>query len=366
MYRLELLLASDKGKKVLMNINMIPDSAGIDIKKWQYFMESTPYMWYDPSEEGTGYADVNTVAKVIDLSLVSDIQKYMEIAEYLRTQCGRSVGISDQVEGQIGPNDSVGGTRTALIQSSHILEPYFELHSYLKRNVLQALIETAKIAYSGSKKRKLTYFLDDMSRRIIDLDVGLLDNSTLGVFVSNSAKAEEAKDLIRQLTHAALQNQKVELSDVISVIRQEGIVEAEETLKAAEARRNEYEQQSNNANIKAQQESEEKSREFIRETWEHEKEMVVLKESERRETEVEKAALMGASFNPDQDVDSDGINDFIEIAKHGLDAEVKRRNVQLQENKFEHQKTIDDKKLKQQDKKLSIEEKKLNKPKTSN
>jgi len=86
MYRLELLLASDKGKKVLMNINMIPDSAGIDIKKWQYFMESTPYMWYDPNEEGTHYNDVNTIAKVIDLSLASDIQKYMEIAEYLRQQ----------------------------------------------------------------------------------------------------------------------------------------------------------------------------------------------------------------------------------------------------------------------------------------
>lgn len=366
MYRLELLLASDKGKKVLMNINMIPDSAGINIKQWQYFMESTPYMWYDPSEEGSGYADVNTVAKVIDLSLVSDIQKYMEIAEYLRTQCGRSVGISDQVEGQIGPNDSVGGTRTALIQSSHILEPYFELHSYLKRNVLQALIETAKIAYSGSKKRKLTYFLDDMSRRIIDLDVGLLDNSTLGIFVSNSAKAEEAKDLIRQLTHAALQNQKVELSDVISVIRQEGIVEAEETLKAAEARRNEYEQQSTQSTIKANAEEAEKEREFTREKWQHEKDLAVLKEEEKRETVIVQSSIMGASFNPDQDADNDGLNDFMEVAKYGLDAEVKRRNVQLQENKLEHQKMIDDKKLKQQDKKLSIEEKKLNKPNNSN
>jgi len=366
MYRLELLLASDKGKKVLMNINMIPDSAGIDIKQWQYFMESTPYMWYDPNEEGTGYADANTVAKVIDLSLVSDIQKYIEIAEYLRTQCGRSVGISDQVEGQIGPNDSVGGTRQALVQSSHILEPYFELHSYVKRNVLQALIETAKIAYSGTKKRKLTYFLDDMSRRVIDLDVGLLDTSTLGIFVSNSAKAEEAKDLIRQLTHAALQNQKVELSDVISVIRQEGIVEAEETLKAAEAKRNEYEQQSTQSTLKANADEAEKEREFTREKWQHEKDLAVLKEEEKRETVIVQGALVGASFNPDQDADNDGLNDFMEVAKYGLDAEVKRRNVQLQENKLEHQKMIDDKKLKQQDKKLSIEEKKLNKPNTSN
>lgn len=358
-YRIELLISSDKGKKVLMNINMIPNSAGIDIKQWQYFMESTPYMWYDPNEEGTSYADANTVAKVIDLSLISDINKYMQIAEAIRQQCGKSVGITDQVEGQIGPNDSVGGTNTALVQSSHILEPYFDLHNTVKKNVLQALIETAKIAYSGSKKRKLTYFLDDMSRRVIDLDIGLLDNSTLGIFVENSAKAEEAKDLIRQLTHAALQNQKVELSDVISVIRQEGIVEAEETLKVAEAKREENLNRQQNNQIQAQKESEEKNREHQREVWEHEKEMVVLKEEEKRKTVVIQSSLMGASFNPDQDADNDGINDFIEIAKHGLDAEVKRDNVQLQRDKLEHQKLIDSRKLQQTDKKLSIDEKKL-------
>ncbi len=365
MYRLELLLASDKGKKVLMNINMIPASAGIDIKKWQYFMESTPYMWFDPTEEGNSYSDVNTVAKVIDLSMVSDIQKYIEIAEYLRTQCGRSVGISDQVEGQIGPNDSVGGTRTALLQSSHILEPYFELHTYLKRNVMQALLETAKIAYSNTDKKKLTYFLDDMSRKIIDLDIGLLDNTTLGLFVSNSAKAEEAKDLIRQLAHAALQNQKVELSDVISVIKSEGVVEAEETLKVAEQKRQDFEQAQSQAQIQANAQEAEKAREFKREEWEHEKDVVILKEEEKRETVVVQSALMGASFNPDADSDGDGENDFVEIAKHGLDAEIKRQTNQLAEKKFQHQKIVDDKKLKQTDKKLSIDEKKLNKPTAS-
>lgn len=364
-YRFELLAASDKGKKVLMNINMIPDSAGIDIKKWQYFMESTPYMWYDPNEEGSNYTDVNTVAKVIDLSYAGQMNQYIEMMEYIRNQCGRSVGITDQVEGQIGPNDSVGGTRQALVQSSHILEPYFDLHNYLKRNVLQALIETAKIAYSGTKKKKLTYFLDDMSRRVIDLDIGLLDNSTLGIFVSNSAKAEEAKDLIRQLAHAALQNQKAELSDVIAVIRQDSIIEAEETLQAAEAKRNQQEQASSQATLKAQAEEAEKEREFKREEWQHEKDMVVLKEEERRETEVVKGALVGASFNPDQDSDGDGENDFIEIAKNGLDAEIKRQKNQLDSAKFEHQKQQDEIKNKQTDKKLSIEEKKANKPNSS-
>ena len=359
-YRIEILVASDRGKKVLMNINAIPASAGIDIKKWQYFMDSTPTMWYDPNEEGVGsYGDANTIAKVIDLSMASVIDQYMNLAEAIRQQCGRSVGITDQVEGQIGPNDSVGGTRTALIQSSHILEPYFELHNYVKRNVLQTLLETAKVAYGGSGQKKLTYVLDDMSQRILELDTELLDNSTVGVFVSNSAKAEEAKETIRQLAHAALQSQKIEMSDVISIIRQESISEAEELLRMAEMQRMEREQQQQQSQQQSQEDMAQKEREFIREQHKMEKEIVVLKEEEKRKTVIVQNAIMAASFNPDEDKDNDGLNDFMEVAKYGLDADVKRRNVQLQENKFEHQKKIDEKKLEQTDEKLKIDKRKL-------
>ena len=354
MYRLELLLASDKGKKVLMNINMIPDSAGIDIKKWQYFFESTPFMWYDPNEEGTNYADANTVAKVIDLSMISDIKKYMEIAEYLRQQAGRSVGITEQVEGQISASDAVSNTRQALVQSSHILEYYFDTHARFKKNVLSALLETAKVAYSNSNKRKLTYILDDLSKQIIDLDMGLLDNSTIGLFVENSAQAEETKDTIRQLAHAAMQTSQAGLSDIISVIRQQSIPEMEETLKVAEDKRMQQASQQQQQQLQMQQQMAQEEQKHEERKWEHEKEMVILKEEEKRKTEVVKGSLVGASFNPDQDVDNDGENDFIEIAKHGLNAEVQAKKTQLEREKFEHQKVMDKEKLKNEKEKLKV------------
>jgi flagellar motor protein MotB len=360
-YRFDLLAATDKGKKVLMNVNMIPNSAGMDIKKWQYFMESSPYMWYDPSEEGAnGYNDANTVAKVIDLSYAGQMNQYIEMMEYIRIQCGKSVGITDQVEGAIGVNEKVANVQQSMTQTSHILEPYFELHNTIKKNVLQALIEASKIAYSNGNQKKLVYFLDDMSTEIINLDMGLLESSTLNLFLSNSARTDAIKTTIEQLTHAALQNQKVELSDVIAVMRQDSIIEAEEILKVAEEKRETRLNQSQQEQSKSVAEEAEKQREFIRETREHEKQIVVLKEEQKRETIIIESSLMGASFNPDLDKDDDGINDFIEIAKHGLDAEVKRQNVQLQKDKFEHQKVVDDKKIQQQDKKLALDKIKLN------
>ena len=89
--------------------------------------------------------------------------------------------------------------------------------------------------------------------------------------------------------------------------------------------------------------------------------MVVLKEEEKRETEIVKGSLVGASFNPDQDKDKDGINDFIEIAKYGLDAEVKQSKVQLEREQFEHKKIQDQEDNKLKKEKMSIERKKLNK-----
>lgn len=352
MYRLELLLASDKGKKVLMNINMIPDSAGIDIEKWQYFMESTPYMWYDPNEEGKTYADANSVAKVLDLSLISDIQKYIEIAEYLRQQCGRSVGITDQVEGQIAPREAVANTQQSLAQTSNLLEPYFNMHDHLKKNVLQALIEMAKIAYADEPNKKLPYVLDDMSINILELDMGLLDNSTLGLFVADSGQAQDVLDNLKQLVHAAMQNQKVELSDVVSTLKKDNLADAEAGLKAAEQERFEREQASQQQTIQAQAAEEEKKRARAREEHEEEKELIILKEEERRKTVVAQSALVGASFNPDADADNDGKNDFVEIAQKGVENNMKVNEQQLNREKFEHQKQVDKKKLEQNDQKL--------------
>lgn len=358
MYRLELLLASDKGKKILMNINMIPDSAGIDIKKWQYFFESTPFMWYDPNEEGSQYADANTVAKAIDMSLISDIKKYIEVAEYIRTQCGRSVGITDQVEGQIAPQEAVTNTRQNLVQTSYILEPYFALHSLAKRNILQALIEASKVAYSGRNNVKLAYILDDMSQQILNLDTELLDSSTYGIFITDSSKAEEAKETIRQMAHAALQNQKVELSDVISIIKTEGIVEAEETLKLAEENRREWEMQMQTQQQEALKQQQDAEHQFREKEHQWELETIKVKEEERRKTEIAKAAITGASFNPDKDADDDGVNDFIEIASKQVELELKQQDINLKTDALEHKKKFDDRKLELEKEKIKVQKQK--------
>lgn len=353
LYRIELLTASDKGKQMLLNLNMVPKNSGIDVEKWMYFFETAKIGWMDPNEEGNkGNTDISQAAKEIDMSLASDIQKYIQLAEYIEQRCGQSVGITSTIEGQTGNNQAVGNVQVELVQSANILEPYFELHNNIKRNVLQNLIEVAKVAYAEFQPAYLNYVLDDMSRMMIGMDYELLENSTYGIFVSNSMKSHEALQMVQQLSHAALQNQKVEMSDVIKVMRSESIQEAEELLKVAEEGRMEREQAQNQAQIEAAAQKEERDREFKREEWAHEIDKIETQEELKTDREIQKQLILSMGFNEDKDLDKDGVPDVLEVAKFGVDAEIKARKQNLDEAKQKHTEEVDKEKIKLEKQKL--------------
>ena len=360
-YRVELLMASDDGKALLLNSNLIPKSAGLDIEKWMYYFKVNKIGLLDPSEEGNkGNSNMGEAAKEIDLSLVSDIQKYQMLAEYFERRCGESVGITKQIEGQINGDEAVRNTQQALVQSANILEPYFDIHNNIKRNVLQALIECAKVAYSEYQPASISYVLDDMSIKMLQPDYDLLENSTYGLFVSNSTKAGETLQTIQQLSHAAMQNQMLEMSDLLVILNSESTQEAEEVLKKAEKERIEREQSIEQQKMKAQAESEEKARQFRREEWDHEMVMMEREEELKTDREIQKQTILSLGFNEDKDLDKDGTPDVMEVAKFGIDANLKSAKIQLDSDKFQHQKVMDKEKLKLDKEKNTIAKAKNN------
>jgi hypothetical protein len=340
-YRIELLMASDKGKKIMMNINAIPTDSGIDIKKWQYFFESTPFMWYNPDEEGMTQSDVNTIAKTLDLSLISDIQKYIMLAEKLDQMCGKIVGITDPVLGQTAVSERVTNNQQNLVQTSHMLEPYFDAHASVKRNVLQGLIDLAKIAYVSSDKEFIVNTLDDMSLELLKLDLNLLENSTLALFIEDSSMSEEIKQTIQSLTQAAMQNQKIELSDVLKVLKQDSIQEAEEALLVSEEIREKKLQAQAKQEQQAEAEEAQKARDFKEREHEMAIEIINVKEDRQMEREIAKQTILSLGFNEDKDMDSDGVPDVLEVARDGVDAEIKRKQIANEARALTH-KILDD------------------------
>ncbi len=352
-YKIESLIATDDGKMVLLTGNLIPKGSGLSLEKWMYRFKVNKLGILDPTEEGNkGNSNIGEAAKEIDMSLISDIQKYQMLLEYIERRCGESVGITKQIEGQIGANDAVRNTQQALVQSANILEPYFNMHNIIKRNVLQALVETAKVAYAQLQPEVISYVLDDLSREMLRPDYDLLENSSYGLFVSDSLKSDEIMQTIQQLSHAALQNQQVELSDVLTIMNSESTQDAEELLKVAEKNRAEREQAMQEQQSQAQAQQAEAAREWEREriTVEHQNKMAEIQL--KGDLDLQKQLVLSMGFNEDKDLDKDRMPDVLEVAKFNVDADIKARKQDLDERKLEQQK-------KEHEDKKVLEEKKI-------
>jgi len=296
--------------------------------------------------------DVNTIAKSLDMSVASDIGKYVELLEYIEQKCGKSVGVTDPVLGQTSTSEKVANNQQNLVQTGHMLEPYFNMHSHVKLNVMQALIDKARIAYSrDDAPDTINFVLDDMSVEMLKIDRDMLDNETLGLFIEDSSIAEDAKQNIRQLAHAAMQNQKVELSDVLKVLKHESITEAQEELEIAEERRLERENDKAESDRKNEKDLEKMRDERADKDHEQEKEIVILKEAEKRKTDVQKQAILAMGFNENKDTDNDGQLDVLEVAKNGVEANIQmkeqnRKDLELS-HKIQNDKEINDLKRKE-------------------
>lgn len=346
MYKIELLISSDEGKTLLLNAGLIPKSSNLTTEQWMYHFKVNKIGLMDPTEEGSRGQDITQAAKEIDLSLVSDIQKYIQLADYLERRCGESVGITKQIEGQIGNNEAVRNTQQAIVQSANILEPYFELHNNIKKNVLQYLIDLAKTLYVLQPPKSLNYILDDLSVKTLMMDTDLLDISEYGIFVTNSMRSDEVLQVVQQLSHAALQNQKIELSDVIKVMRSQSVPEAESILKAAEKQTQESMQQ-------AQQQQAQQQKEIQQQMIDWEKEKLALEHKNRMEEielrgeyDLKRQVILSLGFNQDKDLDRDGIPDILEVYKAGVNADIKAKQLDLEAMKIqqkaqEHQDKMD-------------------------
>jgi len=344
MYRLELVMAKDKGKNLLLNINAVSGSSDVPTTTFEHLLDATGVGYLNPNEEGVNYNDINALAKVIDRSRGGEISYYINLAEYIKRLAGESVGITPDVEGQIAKDAAVSNTRQNIVQKSYILEYYFNLHERFKQEVLTHMLELSRFAYSGKNGKKLTYVVDQMTKELL-INEEYLTQTTFGLFLSNSLKTQEAQDTIRQLAHAALQNQRIEFSDILVVLRQNGIKEATEQLQLAESRRRKMEQNLQQQQIEAKKE--EQARLDNMERQRHRDALEMQSEEYRLKTElaITENALVGMSYNPDIDKDRDGKNDFLEIAKFGVDADVTARKLTLEEDKLKHQKQVDNKKL---------------------
>lgn len=234
--RLNKLIAKNWGKIITIDLAKVP--TGWDIEKWLYFAKTNNIAVVDSFKEANYGAATGTIAGalnnassgVIDAEVGNIIQQDINLLEFIKMEMSEVGGISKQREGQISNRETVGGVERSTLQSSYITEWLFTAHDNLKKRVLEAFLETAKIAFRG-RSTKFQYILDDKSQKIFDIDGDEFAESDYGLVVDNSDFSQSKNAELMQLAQAAMQNQTVSLSSVMKIYGSQSLAEKQRMIE---------------------------------------------------------------------------------------------------------------------------------------
>ena len=254
--RLNKLIAKNWGKIITLDLAKVP--AGWDIDKWMYYAKTNSIAVVDSFKEGNiGNATGklaglmnNASSGVIDAELGNTIQFHLSLLEFIKGEMSEIVGVTRQREGQVSNRETVGGVERATLQSSHITEYLFNMHDNVKKRVLEAFLETAKIALKG-KSLKFQYILPDFSKKMIEIDGDEFAECDYGIAVENNSDLQNLNQKIDMLAQAAMQN-GYRLSVITKMYTSTSMMEKVRILEDAE--NDQLEQQQRAEQEKAKQE----------------------------------------------------------------------------------------------------------------
>jgi len=346
--RLNKSIQKNYGKILEMDLATIPDNWEVD--KWLHFAVVNGIAVKDSFKEGNKGAATGKLAGnlgqskgYLDLETGSYMQQHIHLLEFIKSEMGEIVGISRQREGQVSNRETVGGVERSVNQSSHITEWWFMKHEDVKRRVLQAFVDTTKVAFKGQNK-KIQYILDDQSIAILNVDGDEMSEMDYGIAITSSSRTRELKNTMKQLAQAFMQNggsfstvMDIYLSPSLSDMRRR-IEKAELDLQEQQSKQAEQQSKIAEAQLKAQQE-----------TAQAERDLKKYEIDTKAATDIQKAIITSLDNNQG-DNDSDGIMDS---QKMELDIEKVQNDLMVKMKSLDQQMKIHNDKMQREDKKIA-------------
>ena len=322
-YRLELAIARDKGKVINMDITQIPKSMNITPDRWMHYLSSVgvnfinPYDsgWNVPGREGGKPATFNQITS-LDLTMSNVIAEYIQLMDKIEQLAGTISGITEQRQGAISTSELVGNVERSVQQSSHITEPLFWVHNQCKRHVLNMLLNTAKGAWEGSGKQKLSYVFDSGERAFLDIS-NKFYYEDMDVFVTDSSKDLENIQKLQQLIQPAMQN-GASLLEAAEVLTNDNFNLLKQKLQDMQTRQEQQVQQQQQAEAQQaqqlqQMQNETKQQELMLK--EAELDLQRYKIDSDNQTKIAVAEISTYRGTEEKDINDNGVPDPFEMAK---------------------------------------------------
>jgi len=218
MNKLNLLFVQNIGKAAVIDIAEIPSD--MDHDEWYLWLKRFKIMFKNSFEQGKEGQARGLIAgnmqqgnKTIDLSLATEINVAIQTLSWIEQRVNSISAVPEPRQGAMTGKEGLGVSQQAIVSSSNQTEDSFFIHDILKAKTFTLLLEYTKYLWKDEKEVR-QYVLDDLSNRFIDIDGALLNEAELGVIITNSSQLYEMYNNLKSLTHAAMQNGTVTLSDV--------------------------------------------------------------------------------------------------------------------------------------------------------
>lgn len=324
-YRLELSIAKNKDKILLMEYNTVPRQHGWDEEDFLYHADAHSIGWVDTTVEGKNGKSVNfNQFQVLDMSLWNYIDKQYQLLNAIKDEWEESMGVTRQRKGNIYASDGKSNTERAVFQSSVISEELFMKFEEFEESELNGLLDTSKWAWIDGVNS--SYITKDYRTAFLALDPVKHANAKYGVFVTKSSQELEKLEALKQygMNYASNTKNPQYLTEILDSNNFTKIKQKFEEMAEAER---EFEQQIKEQETQAEQmriQDNEAEREF--KAQEAEKERNLKREIKAMELD---AMLFG------QDINKNGEPDINEIEKRAFEREKFYEDIRLKREQAE-------------------------------
>lgn len=239
-YRMELSIAKNKDKIILMEYNAIPKSHGWDEDKFMYYADALGFAFIDTlaGTEGKTLSSFNQY-QVLDASMGQYIAQSFELLYAIKTEWEETLGLNRQRKGQQTSSDGLGVSQEAIYRSSVITEELFAKFDRFMERDCQGILDYSKQAWKNGKKER--YIRSDGSKAILEIDRDYPE-SMFGVFFKNSNQEYEKLQTLKQLA-ASFAQQGSTPSTVAEILDSSNFAKVKEELRKLEEQSQAIEQQ---------------------------------------------------------------------------------------------------------------------------
>lgn len=315
-YRLELSIAKNKDKIMLMEINTIPKKHGWDEEKFMYSADALGYAFIDSTAPGQNKERVNfNQFQVLDMSLGQYISAQFELLQAIKNEWEEFLGISRQRKGQIMASDGAANSQAAIGQSSVMTAELFRKFSKFEERELQGLLDVSKSAWRNGKNS--SYTTSDFRDAILDIDPEDFQEAELGIFMKNSSKENEKLQTLKQLAFQFAQN-KSKPSTVAEILDSNNFSSIKEKVKEAEKAEAAYEKSMQEQQAQQQQQLEQVRQEGLQAERDFKAAMSDKELASKEKIEADKIELGYAKLSQEQPDDTDIEQQKIEVQREGI------------------------------------------------